>query len=136
MKKILKRTTRRNDADEFSKIFHDIIRYRIERDLINGDLEVKDLPARWNAECKELLGMEPASLSEGVLQNPDWFTGRFGFIPTNTLSHIMGAELQEKLFKEIPDFPDKVKNGDFTAMHDWLRKIFTPKAACMARLKQ
>ena len=58
LKKILKRTTRRNDADEFSKIFHDIIRYRIERDLINGDLEVKDLPARWNAECKELLGME------------------------------------------------------------------------------
>ncbi|MEM7617958.1 MAG: hypothetical protein AAF244_01110 [Pseudomonadota bacterium] len=120
LKKILKRTTTRNDADEFSKIFHDVLRYRIERDLINGSLEVKDLPERWNAESKELLAMTPENLQDGVLQNPDWFTGRFGFIPTNTLSHIMGAELQEKLFSTISDFPQKIEKGDFKEMHQWL----------------
>ena len=122
LKKVLKRTTTRNDADEFSKIFHDVLRYRIERDLINGDLQVKDLPERWNAESKELLAMTPNNLQEGVLQNPDWFTGRFGFIPTNTLSHIMGAELQEKLFQNIENFPQKIQNGDFHEMHDWLKE--------------
>ncbi len=122
LKKVLKRTTNRNEADEFSKIFHDILRYRIERDLINGDLKVKDLPERWNAESKELLGLTPTNLSEGVLQNPDWFTGRFGFIPTNTYSHIMGAELQELLYQSIDDFPQKVAKGDFTEMHEWLKE--------------
>jgi len=126
LKKVLKRTTTRNEADEFSKIFHDIMRYRIERDLINGDLEVKDLPERWNAESKELLGLTPNNLQEGVLQNPDWFTGRFGFIPTNTFSHIMGAELQELLYQQIDNFPDKVAKGDFTEMHEWLKQnIYT-----------
>ncbi len=131
LKKILKRKTTRNDADEFSKIFHDILRYRIERDLINGKLAVKDLPERWNAESKELLGMTPNTLNEGVLQNPDWFTGRFGFIPTNTISHIMGAELQEKLYDTIEDFPQKVAKGDFAEMHTWLNdNIYSQGRKC------
>jgi len=120
LKKVLTRTTTRNQADEFSKIFHDILRYRIERDLINEDLKVEDLPERWRAESKELLGEEPNALSDGVLQNPDWFTGRFGFIPTNTLSHIMAAELQEKLYQEIPDMSDAIVKGDFSNIYQWL----------------
>ena len=120
LKKVLTRTTQRNQADEFSKIFHDILRYRIERDLINEDLKVEELPDRWNAESKELLDEEPNALQDGVLQNPDWFTGRFGFIPTNTLSHIMAAELQEKLYQTLPNMSDNIVKGDFSDMHEWL----------------
>lgn len=121
MKKVIRQTTVRNEADELSKIFHDILRYRMERDLINGGLEVKDIPARWNKESKELLGVEPKNLAEGALQNPDWFTGRFGFIPTNTLSHIMAAQLHETLFDKIEDLPTQIKKGNFAVIGDWVK---------------
>lgn len=122
LKKVIHETAIRNDADELSKIFHDILRYRIERDLINGGLEVKDIPARWNKESKELLGHEPKNLSEGPLQNPDWFTGRFGFIPTNTLSHIIAAQLHETLYDKIDDLPTQVQKGNLGVVGDWIRK--------------
>ena len=121
LKKIINQTTIRNDADELSKIFHDILRYRIERDLINGSLEVKDIPARWNKESKELLGIEPKNLSEGALQNPDWFTGRFGFIPTNTLSHIIAAQLHETLYDNIENLPTQIQKGNLGVIGDWVK---------------
>ena len=122
LRKVLTDTTRRNEADELSKIFHDLMRYRIEKDLINGTLSVQDLPERWNAESKKLLGMNPESLSDGALQNPDWFSGRFGFIATNTLSHIIAAQLQEKLFEELDDLPDNIRNGNLRPAGEWLKK--------------
>ncbi len=122
LKKVIHKTNRRNEADELSKIFHDILRYRIERDLINGKIEVKDIPARWNQESKELLGDEPKTLAEGPLQNPDWFTGRFGFIPTNTLSHIVAAQLHETLYAEFPDMGDKITNGDLGSVNEWVNE--------------
>lgn len=121
LKKIINQTSVRNDADEFSKIFHDMLRYRIERDLMNSDLSVKDIPERWNEESKQLLGVTPATLQEGALQNPDWFTGRFGFIPTNTLSHIIAAELHETLDTQIEDFSGQIKKGQFKEMGAWLK---------------
>lgn len=122
LKKIINPTTLRNDSDELSKIFHDILRYRIERDLINGDLEVKDIPARWNKESKDLLGVEPESLKSGALQNPDWFTGRFGFIPTNTLSHIIAAQLHEKLYDNIKDLPAQIQKGNLSVVGTWIKE--------------
>lgn len=121
LRKIITQTSVRNEADEFSKIFHDMMRYRIERDLINNNLSVKDIPERWNEESKNLLGVTPATLQEGALQNPDWFTGRFGFIPTNTLSHIIAAELHEKLDSQIEDLPNQIKKGQFKEMGTWLK---------------
>lgn len=121
IRKKISPTTVRNDTDELSKIFHDILRYRIERDLINDKMPVKDIPERWNEESKKLLGQTPQTLSEGALQNPDWFTGRFGFIPTNTLSHIIAAEMHEKLFSEIDDLPTQIKKGHFGEIGDWVK---------------
>ncbi len=115
-------TAVRNEADEFTKIFHDIIRYRIERDVINDNLQVKDIPERWNAELKDLLGIEPKSSQEGPLQNPDWFTGRFGFIPTNTLSHIMAVEFYQHLNHELPDLSGNLKSGDLKSIGQWAQK--------------
>lgn len=121
LKKVITQTTNRNDADELSKIFHDILRYRMERDLINGGLEVKDIPERWNEESKQLLGKAPSNLAEGALQNPDWFTGRFGFIPTNTLSHIIAAELHEKLYENVEDLPTQIRKGNLIGVGDWIK---------------
>lgn len=128
--KAVRRTVRtsvlRNKADEVSKISHDLMRYRIERDLISGALDVKDLPDRWAAESKEFLGVEPSNLSEGALQNPDWFTGRFGFIPTNTLSHIIAVTLFDTIENRHSDAKERIRNGDLAFIGKWLsQNIFT-----------
>ena len=121
MKKLIRPTAVRNEADELSKIFHDILRYRIERDLINDKMPVKDIPERWNEESKKLLGKAPDTLNHGPLQNPDWFTGRFGFIPTNTLSHIIAAQLHETIYNQNDNFPAQIKKGNFDRMGEWIK---------------
>ncbi|MCI5060669.1 MAG: hypothetical protein MRY79_06325 [Alphaproteobacteria bacterium] len=122
LRKVMAKGAARNEADELSKIFHDILRFRIERDLINGDLEVKDLPERWAQESKELLGQEPSNPAEGPLQNPDWFTGRFGFISTNTLSHIIAAELHDALYDKINDLPAQIQKGNLKEVGAWVKE--------------
>lgn len=122
LKKIITPSARRNEADELTKIFHDVMRYRIERDLINGTLAVADLPARWNEESKHYLGVYPTQAEEGPIQNPDWFTGRFGFIPTNTLSHIIAATLHEKLYNDMGNLPEMVEYGNLKPVNEWLKK--------------
>ncbi len=121
LKKIITPSARRNEADELTKIFHDVMRYYLERDLINGTLSVEDLPDRWNEESRKFLGVYPKDANEGPLQNPDWFTGRFGFIPTNTLAHIMAATLHEKIYTDIPSMNDMVQYGDLKPINQWLK---------------
>ena len=121
LKKVITPSARRNEADELTKIFHDVMRYRIERDLINGDLSIDDLPDRWNEESKKYLGIHPHAPEEGPIQNPDWFTGRFGFIPTNTMSHIMAATLHEKLYADMNDMTNMVAYGDLKPINQWLK---------------
>lgn len=135
LKKVIRVTPMRNEADELSKIFHDIMRFRIERDLINGDLAVKDLPERWRAESMDLLGVEPKTLAEGPLQNPDWFTGRFGFIATNTLSHIVAAELHEKIYSDVKDLPGAIGRGELGLVKTALDKAIFSKGRSVDTLK-
>lgn len=135
LKKVITPSARRNEADELTKVFHDVMRYRIERDLINGVLDVKDLPERWNAESKRYLGIGPVADTEGPLQNPDWFTGRFGFIPTNTLSHIIAATLHEKLYTDMPNLPDMVQFGDMKPINTWLKNNIHAKGRSVGTLE-
>ena len=135
LKKIITPSARRNEADELTKVFHDVMRYRIERDLINGALDVKDLPERWNEESKKYLGIGPHSDAEGPLQNPDWFTGRFGFIPTNTLSHIIAATLHEKLYADMNNMPSMIQNGDLKPVNEWLKKNIHAKGRSVGTLE-
>ncbi len=135
LRKVITPSAMRNDADELTKIFHDVMRYRIERDLINGSLDVADLPDRWNEESRKYLGMVPSRPEEGPLQNPDWFTGRFGFIPTNTLSHIMAATLHDKLYADMKDLPSMVQFGDLKPINEWLKKNIHAKGRSTGTLE-
>jgi carboxypeptidase Taq len=135
LKKVITPSARRNEADELTKVFHDVMRYRIERDLINGTLSVDDLPERWNEESKRYLGIGPVAETEGPLQNPDWFTGRFGFIPTNTLSHIIAATIHEKIYSDMPGFTDMVQQGDLKPVNHWLHKNIHSKGRSAGTLE-
>ncbi|MCB1530839.1 MAG: hypothetical protein H6853_01660 [Rhodospirillales bacterium] len=134
LRKVITDTPMRNNADELSKIFHDLLRYRIEKDLINGDLDVKDLPERWKAESQELIGKTPENLSEGALQNPDWFTGRFGFIATNTLSHMMAAQLHEKLHDADTTLSQSIERGNLRPVGTWLKESIHSKGRSVGAL--
>lgn len=135
LKKIITPTATRNNADELTKIFHDVMRYKIEKDIFNGTLNIDDLPERWNEDSKKYLGVTPSSTTEGPLQNPDWFTGRFGFISTNTLSHIMAASLHESLYSSMGDLSEMVRHGDLKPVGDWMMNNIYKKGRSVSTMK-
>lgn len=112
----------RVDADELTYSLHIIIRYEIEKALINGEIEVKDLPKVWNAKYKEYLGIEPANDGEGVLQDMHWSGGSFGYFPSYALGNLYGAQFLEKMKKDIPDVFEKVEKGNLEVIHEWLKE--------------
>ncbi|MDP4089218.1 MAG: carboxypeptidase M32 [Bacillota bacterium] len=111
----------RIEADELTYSLHIIIRYEIEKELINGRVEVKDLPKLWNAKYKEYLGVEPSNDAEGVLQDVHWSDGSFGYFPSYALGNLYGAQFLGRMNKDIPDLFERVEKGDFEVIHKWLR---------------
>ena len=75
----------RVEADEVTYNLHIVVRFELERALINGDLEVDELPDAWNARMSALLGVVPDSPADGVMQDVHWVDGLFGYFPTYTL---------------------------------------------------
>jgi carboxypeptidase Taq len=111
----------RTEADELTYSLHVIIRYEIEKDLINGRITVEELPQIWNAKYKEYLGVEPKNDEEGVLQDMHWSDGSFGYFPSYALGNLYGAQFLSKMLKDIPNYYDLVQNGEFNIIHEWLR---------------
>ena len=119
----------RVEADEVSYNLHILIRFQLERALIQGDLAVNDLEQAWNDAYEENLGMRPTTVSEGFLQDVHWSCGLFGYFPTYTLGNLYSAQLYETLLKEIPDLEDHFRKGSFNSLLKWLRDKVHVKAA-------
>lgn len=79
------------EADEVTYPLHIIIRFEIERGLMNGDIQVERLPQIWNQKTKEYLGVEPKNDTEGVLQDVHWAVGLIGYFPTYTIGAILAT---------------------------------------------
>lgn len=123
----------RIEADELTYSLHIIIRYEIERAFINGEVEVKDLPELWNKKYKEYLGIEPKDYSDGVLQDVHWSAGLIGYFPSYALGNVYGAQFVNKMKAEIPELDEKIKNGEFGVIKNWLKdnihvhgKLYSP----------
>ena len=90
----------RTEADELTYSLHIIIRYEIEKDIINNKVDLKDIKALWNKKYEEYLGVTPTNDSEGILQDVHWSSG-FGYFPTYALGNIYNAmyynSMKEKL---------------------------------------
>lgn len=113
----------RVEADQVTYNLHIILRFEIERDLINGKTKVKDLPEIWNTKMKESFGMTIENDAEGVLQDIHWSMGAFGYFPTYTLGNIFSAQFFKKFTEEYPDSHNKfASKGDFSDLLSWLRK--------------
>ncbi len=111
----------RVDADEVTYPLHVIIRYKIEKELIEGNIKVKDIPNIWNMYMKEYLGIEPKNNKEGCLQDIHWFDGPFGYFPTYTLGALYAAQLFAEVRKKIPNLSNQVSKGNFDNLIKWLK---------------
>ncbi|MFC3695252.1 carboxypeptidase M32 [Chenggangzhangella methanolivorans] len=111
----------RVDADEVTYPAHVILRYRLERAMIAGDLALADLPGAWNDGMKELLGVTPPNDRLGCLQDIHWPSGGWGYFPTYTLGAMTAAQLFDAATKADPDILPAIGRGDFSPLVAWLR---------------
>jgi carboxypeptidase Taq len=112
----------RTEADEVTYHFHVMIRYEIEKALMEGLIKTKDLPATWNELYYKYLGIKPADDKTGVLQDVHWSHGSFGYFPTYTLGSFYAAQFFNKANEHIKDLGKQIARGELKEMLDWLRK--------------
>ena len=128
----------RTEADVVTYNFHILLRFKLERMMLNEGVKAKDLPELWNEEMENLLGIRPKTYKDGILQDIHWAHGTIGYFPTYSIGTLFAAQLGEYIRRDIPDFNDKVLNGDFQPIKDWLREkihkygsIYPPKELIM-----
>ncbi|WP_416150615.1 carboxypeptidase M32 [Salipaludibacillus sp. HK11] len=112
----------RIEADEMTYSLHIIVRYELEKALINGELEVADLPQAWNDKMEEMLGVRPSNDSEGVLQDVHWPSGAFGYFPSYALGYVYAAQLKKAMLHDIADYDNKLRQGDLAPIKEWFTK--------------
>lgn len=110
----------RVEADEVTYNLHVMIRYEIEKALINGKIKVSDLPRVWNEKMEEYLGVVPDNDSKGVLQDIHWAGGSFGYFPSYTLGNIYSAQIYNAAKNEIKNFDALVEKGELIKIKEWL----------------
>lgn len=116
----VRRSLIRVDADEVTYPAHVILRYRLEKAMIEGDLDVVDLPAMWNEGMDELVGVTPDDDRDGCMQDIHWMDGMFGYFPTYTLGGLMAAQLFDAASRDIGDIDAAIEAGEFSVIMDWL----------------
>ncbi len=111
----------RVDADEMTYPAHVIVRFRLERALVAGDLQVVDLPGAWRDGLQGLLGITPPDDARGCLQDIHWYAGLFGYFPSYTLGAMGAAQLMTAARREIDGLDDAIGRGDLQPLLGWLR---------------
>lgn len=107
-------------ADEATYNLHIVLRTELEARLIEGDLEVDDLPDAFDAGMQRLLGLEVPDVAHGVLQDIHWGAGLFGYFPTYALGNLMSAQLFAQAEQDLPGLDGDLARGDVAAIRSWL----------------
>ncbi|MFD2264155.1 carboxypeptidase M32 [Lacibacterium aquatile] len=111
----------RVNADEVTYPAHVILRYRLERAMIAGDLSLDDLPGAWNDGMQELVGVVPPSDKDGCMQDIHWPMGAWGYFPTYTMGAMTAAQLFQAAKLAVPEIPVEIAKGNFAPLLGWLR---------------
>ncbi len=112
----------RVDADELTYGLHVILRYELEKALLENQLEVSELEEVWNRMMLEYLGVQPKNAAEGVLQDVHWSIGLFGYFSTYLLGTLYASQFHRQAERDVPDQPDHIRRGDFSPLREWLRE--------------
>ncbi|MDG2403651.1 MAG: carboxypeptidase M32, partial [Paracoccaceae bacterium] len=110
----------RTEADEVQYNLHIMLRFDLERALISGDLQVRDLEAAWNERFSADFGYAVDKPSHGVLQDVHWSVGLFGYFPTYSLGNVYAGCLYQALRADVPALDDQLAAGDLSAATAWL----------------
>jgi carboxypeptidase Taq len=110
----------RVSADPLTYPLHIILRFELERALIEGELAVRDLPGAWNEGMRRLLGVEVASDALGCLQDVHWGAGSFGYFPSYALGCLIAAQLWEAMEGEIGPREGDLRRGETAPIQRWL----------------
>jgi carboxypeptidase Taq len=132
----------RIEADELTYSLHVMVRYEIEKQLINGKLKVKDLPSKWRSLMSSYVGKRPSNNKEGVLQDIHWSFGAFGYFPTYALGSAYAAQIYQAMAKEI-NIEQAIKENQIERINAWLKahvhtfgKTKTPKEILLIASKE
>jgi carboxypeptidase Taq len=110
-------------ADEVTYPCHILVRYDIERRLIDAELSVDDIPDAWDAGMRELLGVSTGNdYRDGCMQDVHWSSGAFGYFPTYTLGAMTAAQMFDAIKRALPDVRQDLERGSFDAINDFLRR--------------
>lgn len=112
----------RVEADEATYNLHIMLRFEIEKMLINDDFPVADLPQLWKDKMEEYVGVRPKNDSEGVLQDVHWSFGAFGYFPTYTLGNLYSVQFFNHYKKQVAGSEELFARGDFSSLLKWLRE--------------
>jgi carboxypeptidase Taq len=112
----------RVDADEVTYPAHVILRYEIERPLVEGEIEPEDVPALWDAKMMELLGRDTrGNFKDGPMQDVHWPEALFGYFPCYSLGAMYAAQWFAAMRRQMPDLDARIGRADFACVFDWLR---------------
>jgi carboxypeptidase Taq len=127
----------RIEADEVTYNLHVIVRFELEKALIEGSLKVKEIPDAWNNKMREYLGISPEFDSQGCLQDVHWSLGYIGYFPTYTLGNLYSVQFFTAFEKAHPNWKEHVSQGSLDFIRDWLKenihkygRQFTPNELC------
>ena len=112
----------RVEADEVTYNLHIMLRFDIEKRLIDGDLQVADVPEAWNETMRAYLGIVPPDDAHGCLQDVHWSGASFGYFPTYALGTLLSAQLYDKALADNPKIAQDLLLGEFGSLLTWLRE--------------
>lgn len=121
----------RTEADEITYCLHIIMRYEIERDLINGKLDISSLSEVWNSKLQEIFGIVPSCDKEGILQDIHWADSDFGYFPCYCIGRIYSSQIYRQISKDIQDLPQLIRKQEFGSITEWLRQNIHEKGKTM-----
>ena len=120
----------RVDADELTYPAHVILRYRIERALIEASIEAEDIPALWDEAMAALLGVDTrGNFKDGCMQDVHWSEGAFGYFPCYTLGAMYAAQWFASIRRAVPDLDARIARADLAPVFDWLRENIWSQAS-------
>jgi carboxypeptidase Taq len=122
----------RVEADELSYPLHVILRYRLERALIGGELQPSDVPAAWNELFQKLLGRVPPDLAHGPLQDIHWAAGLMGYFPNYAMGSMLAAQLFERATADEPEILPALARGDFGPYFAWVKPRVHARASLVS----
>jgi carboxypeptidase Taq len=111
----------RIESDEATYNLHIMLRFDLERAMLEGDLAVADLPAAWNERIRADLGLEVPNDAMGCMQDIHWSMGAMGYFPTYTLGNLYAAQFWTTIRRDLPELDEQLRRGEMHPLLDWLR---------------